>query len=123
MPLDLGALTNFGASTNQLHHHSFTFKTTQDTEPIRDIGRQIVAIVLRRQMAIVGAIEITVESVGTSLFKIRVVVSNETPFDKAITASRDDASRARLFQHIQFLVFATVHLFRYWTRPTNSARR
>ena len=75
--LPLLALGNDSASRVEV---PFRFYESHDFEPIRDDGKAIIGMVLRRQEMIEGAVEVSVEVLGPTLRKISVQISNQTPF-------------------------------------------
>ena len=70
--------------------HAFEFPAQAQSEEERDRSGQSVAVVVRRQAAVEGAVDVTVQSVGENLFKISILVRNTTP-PETPAASRDDA--------------------------------
>lgn len=69
----------------------FSFPSSQQIEPLRDVDDQIVGVVARRQHAVQGAVEMMVVHVEDQLFKLTVRVLNLTPFESVEQASRDEA--------------------------------
>jgi hydrogenase maturation protease len=80
----------------------FIFRSSKEIEPVRDESSgQIAGIIIRRQQAIEGAIELKVhepaqstsnsQSQKSRLFKINVRILNLTPLEDAQGRSRDEA--------------------------------
>jgi hypothetical protein len=72
-------------------HKTFSFAYQKTIEPLRSAGGAIVAILIRRQEAIEGAIDVSATRVGESLLRVSVRISNRTELASAATSSRDDA--------------------------------
>jgi hydrogenase maturation protease len=68
----------------------FSFAAGEEREPLRDATSEPVALLVRRQSAIHGAIEIACQPLGPQLFKLNVTIENHTSFDAASASSRDD---------------------------------
>ena len=60
--------------------YPFNFRATHQTEPIRDGQGRIIGVVERQKQAIEGIIEIVTEPIEGQLFKVTVIVHNQTPF-------------------------------------------
>lgn len=69
----------------------FCFEASQEIERLRDSNRQTAAVAIRRQQLVCGMVEIIAQELQPSLYKVRVVVSNETPLDDAYLSNRDEA--------------------------------
>ncbi len=70
---------------------SFAFAAGRETEPLNDASGQCAGMIVRRQQAIAGRIEIAVERVGDDLCKLAVRIMNMTALDAADTRNRDAA--------------------------------
>ncbi|HEY0407917.1 MAG TPA: hypothetical protein VGC89_19430 [Pyrinomonadaceae bacterium] len=70
---------------------AFSFPSHEEMEPLPEPGGQIVGIIVRRQQAIEGAIEVAAERVGERLFKVTVRILNLTRLKDAKSRSRDEA--------------------------------
>lgn len=70
---------------------SFTFSPGEDLEPLRDESSRVVGVMVRKQQAIEGAIEVSAERAGEQLFKLTVRILNSTPLEDAAAKSRDEA--------------------------------
>jgi hydrogenase maturation protease len=78
--------------------HPFGFPSKKELEPLREPGEQIIGVILRRQQAIEGVIEVTAEPAGEQslpagerLFKLTVRILNLTALQDAAHKSRDEA--------------------------------
>jgi hypothetical protein len=69
----------------------FRFYAIRTIEPIRDATGTIVAVLVRQQEAMRGAIEISAELVAEGVYKITVLILNQTEIDQDASLSRDDA--------------------------------
>jgi hypothetical protein len=70
---------------------TFAFPATRAVEPLRDASGKIVAVIIRKQAAIEGTLEIAALQVGDNLFQVTVRILNRTTLDNAASKSRDDA--------------------------------
>lgn len=74
---------------------SFSFSPVETLESLSDTNKKNVGLVVRRQKAVKGKIEIQESRVGSReskpLFKLTIRVSNATGFDDAKNKSRDEA--------------------------------
>ncbi|MEN3331011.1 MAG: hypothetical protein V7641_376 [Blastocatellia bacterium] len=70
---------------------AFAFPSTREIEPLRDASGKTVGVIVRKQAAIEGAIEVAAERAGDNLFKVSVRILNETKFGDAKSRSRDEA--------------------------------
>lgn len=75
----------------QTRRTDFSFPSKQETESLQDSNGQLVGVIIRKQQAIEGSIEIEAERVTDELFKITARIMNLTPMQKATEASRDEA--------------------------------
>lgn len=57
----------------------FSFERAQSVEPLRDGNKEVRAVLLRRQEAIRGVVELTVRPLDEDLARLRVRVLNDTP--------------------------------------------
>jgi hydrogenase maturation protease len=78
--------------------HPFSFPSKKEIEPLLESDEQTVGVIVRRQQAIEGVIEVAAEPVGEQsrqagehAFKVTVRILNLTPFEDAKLKSRDDA--------------------------------
>ncbi len=69
----------------------FSFPSKQETESLRDSSGRLVGVIVRKQQAIEGSIEIEAEPVADGVFKITARILNLTPMERATQASRDEA--------------------------------
>ena len=79
----------------------FSFPASRTLTPVRDCSGQVGAVIVRRQEAITGALEVEVSQVAASLFKVTVRVHNHTE----LTAGELQSSDAVLMR-----TFASTHL-------------
>ncbi len=70
---------------------TFTFPSNREREHLRDASGKMVGVVIRKQEAIEGAIELAAERVINNLFKVTVRVINQTAMKDAESKSRDEA--------------------------------
>lgn len=71
---------------------TFAFHESREVEPLRDeASGQLMGLIVRRQQAVEGAIEVSAQSVSTGAFKLSVRVLNLTPLEDADGRSRDEA--------------------------------
>ncbi len=82
---------NLGALAAQAQRLLFNFPSSRALEPLRDERGQIVAIVVRTQQAVAGALELSAESIGEGLFKVTARILNTTPLADAEAKGRDEA--------------------------------
>ncbi|HEX8772755.1 MAG TPA: hypothetical protein VF735_04050 [Pyrinomonadaceae bacterium] len=83
---------NLSATLRQPQRSSFTFPPSREIELLRDEdGNPVKGIIVRRQQAVAGALEVRAERVGEDAFKITIRILNETPFEDAGRRSRDEA--------------------------------
>jgi hypothetical protein len=75
----------------QPRQRPFAFPSRRDLEPLRGPTGEVVAVLVRAQQAIEGAVELSAEEAGDGLFKVRVQVRNGTPLEAAGAKSRDEA--------------------------------
>lgn len=70
----------------------FSFPRSREVEPLRDeTSGKVSGVIVRRQQAIEGALEVFAEREGTGAFKVTVRILNLTPFEDANAKSRDEA--------------------------------
>lgn len=82
---------NLGELIGQWRRFDFTFPSSQQIKPLRDSGSRIVGVIVHRQRAVEGTIEVMVAHVGDQLFKLTVRVLNVTPFENAGEPNRAEA--------------------------------
>lgn len=70
---------------------AFAFPDSKEVEPLRDPGGGLAGVIVRRQRAIEGSVEISAERAGDQVFKVSVHVSNPTPVSGESLRSRDEA--------------------------------
>lgn len=70
---------------------TFAFVASRDTETLDDTSGQRLGMIVRRQHAIDGRIEINVERINDDLCKLAVRIMNVTPLDDADLQNRDAA--------------------------------
>src|SRR5262249_4315203 len=69
----------------------FSFAGRRELEAVRDRTGAIARVVVRRQEAVEGVVELTAQAAGDGLFKVTVRVLNQTPLVDAGQKSRDEA--------------------------------
>ena len=71
---------------------TFAFPQSREVEPLRDeAGGQLAGVIVRRQQAIEGVVEVSAERAGSGAFKLNVRILNLTPLEDAGRKSRDEA--------------------------------
>ena len=70
---------------------TFAFPSSRAVEPLRDESGKIVAVIVRKQEAIEGMLEVTAARIRFDLFKLTVRILNRTEFEDATSRSRDEA--------------------------------
>lgn len=70
---------------------TFGFPASYEEEPLRDGDGKLAGVMLRRQQAIDGALELSAERIGDKLFKITARISNMTGMNLEELKNRDDA--------------------------------
>ena len=63
------------------YEHDFAFPAEEETELLRNAGKQIVGSIARKQKSIRGIVEIAAEQVAEGLFKIQIGVKNLTALE------------------------------------------
>lgn len=88
-------VTLHGLNLNKLvaeeKRQTFTFESKQEMEPLHEPDGQAVGVIVRKQQAIEGAIEVSAEEASNQLFKVTVRILNLTPLEDATLKSRDEA--------------------------------
>jgi hypothetical protein len=69
----------------------FRLSAKHDQEPILDHHANIVGFILRDKRAVVGTIEFSAQALTPDLFKLKVLISNDSPFDPSKTTDREQA--------------------------------
>lgn len=62
--------------------HAFDFPSSRAFEPIRKDNERISAVLLRRQDAVFGVVEVSTQPIDDAVFKITVRILNRTPVPK-----------------------------------------
>jgi hypothetical protein len=71
---------------------TFSFASSRKLEPLRDESSgQLIGVIIRRQQAVEGAIEVAAEPVAEDLLKVTVRILNLTTLEDAGQKSRDEA--------------------------------
>jgi hypothetical protein len=70
---------------------SFTFAEEQRVEPVKDDEGRFVAALVRKKQAVAGVVDVAAIPVEQGLCRIRVQITNQTPWDSPEQASRDEA--------------------------------
>jgi hydrogenase maturation protease len=77
---------------NVVTRWEFSFPASETIEPLQDESSgEIVGVLVRRQQAIEGAIEVSAKRAGNDALKVTIQILNLTPLDDAGQKSRDDA--------------------------------
>jgi hydrogenase maturation protease len=84
-PLNLNDLVN---GARQL---DFAFPSSREVESLREASGKLVGVIVRKQEAIEGTLEIAARPVGDNLFKVTVRIRNRTTLERAASKSRDEA--------------------------------
>src|SRR5208282_6753506 len=69
----------------------FTCPAQRQWEPLWSASGEIVAVIVREQQAVAGAVELSAVRVGDGLFMVTARIVNLTPLEDAVGKSRDDA--------------------------------
>jgi hypothetical protein len=69
----------------------FTFAARRELEPVCGADGEVVGVLVRRQQAVTGAVEVTAEPVEDGLFRVTVQVRNLTPLEGGNRCDRDEA--------------------------------
>jgi len=81
-------------------HQNFVYASGRELEAVKDDGGTIAAFIVREREEIRGRIELSADKVGEGIFKITVVISNQTPLENPEGASREDVQlKALLSAH------------------------
>lgn len=67
----------------------FTFPSSRTSEPIPNDTGQVVGVIVRRQEALQGRIEVAAASIDAQVFKVSVRVVNQTPIPESELNSQD----------------------------------
>lgn len=83
---------NLSETVEKAQRLTFDFPSSRTIELLRDESEgQIVGVVVRKQQAVEGAVEVTAERVRDEAFKLTVRILNLTPLEDAGQKSRDEA--------------------------------
>ncbi len=94
----------------------FTIPGTRTTEPIRDKQARTVGLIVRRQEALTGLVEVLATRLGPTLFKVVVRILNQTPVpDSELTDS--DAVLLRTLASTHTVLHVTGGAFASLTDP------
>jgi hydrogenase maturation protease len=80
-----------GEILNEPRRQTFTLSGRRWPEPLRQAGGEVSGVLVRRQEAIEGAIEVEAAHVADGLFRVSVRVANRTLLRDAADGSRDGA--------------------------------
>ncbi len=72
-------------------HAEFSFDGGRQLEPVRDRHGKVVAVLVREQDPVAGAIDVSCTPAGDGLCKVRVRIENRTPLDESARFSRECA--------------------------------
>jgi hypothetical protein len=84
-------ISNLDVRTLEQENARFVFPANQERETVRSENNEIAAMIFRTQKAVKGDVSVTAEKAGRDLFRITVLVSNSTGFDRSEMKSRDEA--------------------------------
>jgi hypothetical protein len=83
---------NLNEMVEQPRRMTFSFPSSQTTEQLNDESKgQIVGLIIRRQQAVQGALEVMAQRLAENAFKLTVRILNLTPLEDAGQKSRDEA--------------------------------
>jgi hypothetical protein len=88
--IDLGD-SDLAALVARPRQSGFAVESRNDLEPLRNANGAIVGVLVREQRRIEGRVELAAEARGEGVFRVTVRILNQTPFDDASTASREEA--------------------------------
>lgn len=81
----------FGLFKRQPYRLDFSFLASCATELLGRPNDPVAGILIRRQQAVAGTVEVVAQPVGRACFKIAVRLENQTPFEDKAWPSRDQA--------------------------------
>jgi len=76
--------------------HEFIFVENRTLEPLRDDANRVVAVILRQSGFLKGEAQLSIESAGVDLFRLRLLLINLTPFDVEGERMRPTALKASM---------------------------
>jgi hydrogenase maturation protease len=76
---EIKASPSFALSADKPTQISFPFPASRAIEPIRDSGNELKGLIVRRQKALMGRVEIAATALRAGVFKLTVRVLNQTP--------------------------------------------
>ncbi len=83
---------NLAEVVDQPRRLAFSFPQSREVEPLRDeASGKVAGVIVRRQQAVEGAIEVSAQHKDSGAFKITVRILNLTPLEDAGGRSRDEA--------------------------------
>ena len=71
--------------------HPFEVPASEEIEPLRREDGKIVGVLIRRQKALAGVVELSAEKKAGNLFKVSVRVINRTPMPDPVGMSREES--------------------------------
>ena len=110
-----------GGGESRRLQKTFDFPADREAELIADPDGDVRSVIIRKQEAIQGAIEIVTRRAGDDVFKLTVKVRNETPLDAAGADTRD-AVLERSMASTHIVLHATDGQFISLTDPPDSLR-
>jgi hypothetical protein len=82
---------NIEAFSHRRISDDFSFSAEKHFEYLRDSSRQTAGVIVRERKAVCGAIDVVSERVEDGVFKVSVLIRNNTPFAVTARSNRDDA--------------------------------
>ena len=82
---------NLEALNDKPRHDAFSFSAEKQYECLINDGGQIVGVIVRERRAICGVIEVEAKPLADRLWKLSVLIRNTTPFEVALSSTRDEA--------------------------------
>jgi hypothetical protein len=68
----------------------FAFGARRELEPVQGSNGEVAGVLVRRQQAVAGVVELAAESVADGLFRVTVRVRNLTPLGDTVRVNRDE---------------------------------
>ena len=75
---------------HETRHMGFAFPASRVIEPLYDSSKHIAGVIVRRQEAVEGTVELAVRPVDASVFQITVRIVNQTPVPSAVLDDTDE---------------------------------
>jgi hypothetical protein len=92
---------NLNALAAESLRWEFAFREKEETEQVRDLNGQLVGLIVRRQEAVQGKVEIGATCSADGIFKVRVRVENLTRLEEDAGFNREKAmARSLVSAHV-----------------------